>query len=147
MLTTITDLQNKVAQSKSQIAKASNLERQAKTATARFAELKAFTPEGAPIAWFPPRMKAFFSARGIDKASARLEASEVFKEPELASWMEYHWQLELPKADFEPLGKAIADLENNEPLLSIVGFKIHAIADDPQNQIINLTVTTALAQR
>ncbi|HEY2140131.1 MAG TPA: hypothetical protein VGH00_08625 [Chthoniobacterales bacterium] len=59
-LTQITDLQNKIANSKNELAKTSNLEKQADASTKRFAALKALSPEGAPIAWFPPRIKTFF---------------------------------------------------------------------------------------
>src|SRR2546428_3831983 len=59
-LAAIEDRQRKMDSSKSEITKADSLERQAKDATARFATLKALAPEGAPIAWFPPRMKIFF---------------------------------------------------------------------------------------
>ena len=65
----IDDRQNKIAGSKTEMAKAANLESQAKDATARFAALKAFSPEGAPIAWFPPRMKTFFQ---VSKSIAQL---------------------------------------------------------------------------
>ena len=147
MLTTITDLQNKVAQSKSQIAKASNLERQAKTATARFAELKAFTPEGAPIAWFPPRTKTFFASQGIDRAIARLESNTNFKQNELATWTKYNWLIDLPQADFAALGKSIAELENAQPLLSITKLSIHLLPEQPQFQQVVIAATTVIEKR
>ena len=55
MLATINEVQGKIANSKTEITKASNLEKQATTATTRFAALKALSPEGAPIAWFLSR--------------------------------------------------------------------------------------------
>jgi hypothetical protein len=147
MLATIDELQNKVANSKNEISKAANLERQATTATTRFAALKGLSPEGAPIAWFPPRMKTFFANQQIDKATARLETSVAFKEPDLASWMRYNWLIELPQADFSTLGKAVAALENAEPLLSIVRVNIRALPEDPQFQTVTLTASTAILKR
>lgn len=147
MVVTISDLQSKVAESKNQILKANNLERQASAATARFAALQALCPEGAPIAWFPPRIKAFFGKKQIDKAGANLESSEAYKEPELAAWQKYKWEITLPKTDYAGLGKAVADLENSEPLLSIVRLKIHATPDDPRNQIVDIGAATALVKR
>ena len=41
--------------------KTANLENQAKEATGRYEALKATTAEGAPIAWFPPKMRTFFA--------------------------------------------------------------------------------------
>lgn len=147
MLARITELQDKVANSKNELAKASNLEKQATTATTRFAALKAMSPEGAPIAWFPPRMKAFFANQEVDKATARLETSVAFKEPDLASWMRYNWLIELPQADFSTLGKAVAALENSEPLLSIMRVNMHALPDDPQFQQVTLGASTAILKR
>lgn len=147
MLATIDELQNKVANSKNEISKAANLERQATTATTRFAALKGLSPEGAPIAWFPPRMKTFFGNQQIDKATARLETSVAFKEPDLVSWMRYNWLIELPQADFSTLGKAVAALENAEPLLSIVRVNIRALPEDPQFQTVTLTASTAILKR
>lgn len=147
MLATIDDVQNKVANSKNEIMKAANLERQATNATTRFAALKALSPEGAPIAWFPPRMKTFFATQEIDKATARLESNAAYKEADLASWMRYNWLIELPQADFSTLGKAVAALENSEPLLSIVRVNIRALPEDPQFQQVGLTASTAILKR
>jgi len=147
MLVTINDLQRKVAGSKNEMMKATNLETQAGAATTRFAALKALSPEGAPIAWFPPRMKVFFANQQIDKTTARLENSSVYKEPELAGWMRYSWLLDLPQTDFATTGKAIAALENSEPLLAITHLNIHAVADDPQFQQVSLGATTAIVKR
>ena len=149
MLAKINDLQSKMAGSKNETTKASNLEKQATTATTRFAALKALSPEGAPIAWFPPRMKTFFANQQIDKTTARLENSAPFKdkEDELSNWMRYTWLLDLPQTDFSTAGKAIAALENSEPLLSITHLNIHTIPDGPQFQQVSLTATTAIVKR
>ena len=147
MQATIVDLQNKIGASKNEMKKASNLEQQASDATARYAALKALTPEGAPIAWFPPRMKTFFANQHIDKAIARLDGSTAFKQSELSNWMRYTWIIDLPQTDFAPLGYALAELENAEPLLSIVKLQIRAVPDDPQFQQVTLTAATALVKR
>jgi hypothetical protein len=147
MLVTTTDLQRKMAGSKNEMMKATNLERQASNATTRFAALKTLSQEGAPIAWFPPRMKAFFANQEIDKATARLEGSALYKEPELSSWMRYNWLIDLPQADFSTLGTAVAALENTEPLLSITKITIRALPDDPQFQQVSLTASTAILKR
>jgi len=143
----IDELQNKVANSKSELTKTAKLEKQAETATSRFAALKALSPEGAPIAWFPPRMKTFFANQEIDKATARLETSAAYKETDLANWMRYTWLIELPQADFASLGKAIASLENSEPLLSITRLTIKALPEDPQFQQVTITASTAMVKR
>src|SRR4051812_21736282 len=119
MVTSIDNLQAKLGSSKAEMTKATNLEKQASAATTRFAALKSLNPEGAPIAWFPPRMKAFFGRQQIDKVTARLDNSAAFREPELAGWMQYNWFIDIPQSEFSVLGSAIAELENTEPLLSI----------------------------
>lgn len=143
----ITDLQNKIAASKGEITKAANLEKQATSATGRFAALRNLSPEGAPIAWFPPRMKLFFAGQQIDKATARLEGSAPFKEPELAAWMKFNWIIDMPQTDFATVGPALAALENSEPLLSISKLSIHAMAETPQFQQVTLSATTAILKR
>ena len=147
MLSQIADLQGKVAGSKTELTKTANLEKQAETATKRFAALKALSPEGAPIAWFPPRMKAFFANQEIDKATARLESSAAYKETDLANWMRYNWVVELPQTDFSTLGKALAALENGEPLLSIMRISLKALPEDPQFQQVTFNASTAMVKR
>lgn len=143
----IVELQNKIAASKGEITKATTLERQATSATDRFAALKSLSPEGAPIAWFPPRLKVFFANQQIDKAAARLENSAPFKEPELAGWLKYNWIIDLPQTDFATLGTALAALENSEPLLSITKLSVHANAEAPQFQQVSFSATTAILKR
>lgn len=143
----IADVQHKLDTSKSEMQKATTLERQAKDATARFAAFKALSPEGAPIAWFPPRMKGFFADRQIDKAGARLESNSSFKEAELSGWMKYNWLIELPRGDYNTIGQALADLENAEPLLSITKLSIRTVVDQPQFQQVAIAATTVIEKR
>lgn len=147
MLASIQDLQSKVGSSKNELTKTANLEKQASAATKRYAALTNSSPEGAPIAWFPPRMKTFFSNQQIDKVTTRLDNNAPYKEAELSNWTRYNWILDLPQTDFSTVGKAVAELENTEPLLSIHRINIHALADDPQFQQVNLNVATAILKR
>ena len=144
---TMKDLQAKLASSKTDIQKAQNLERQAEAATGRFAAMQALSPEGAPIAWFPPRMKLFFANHNIEKAGIRADSNSPFKEAEMADWTRYVWQIDLPQTDFVTAGKAIADLENTEPLVSVRRINIKAGADNPQFQQISLTAHSAIMKR
>ncbi len=137
-LATIKEQQAKLDGSQDEIAKAAKLEHTAKNATARFAALKALNPEGAPIAWFPPRVKTFFANQQIDKAVARLDNSSGFKPNELSGWTRYNWLVELPQTDYGALGKAIAELENTEPLLAITKMGIHVLPEQPQFQKVDL---------
>ncbi len=147
MLAKMKDKQGNLDSSKAEMSKASTLETQAKTATIRFAALKALNSEGAPIAWFPPRIKIFFANNQIDKALARLENSSVLKEPELAGWMKYNWMIDIPQADYATLGKAIADLENAEPLLAVTKITIHAQPDQAQYQAVSLVASNFIQKK
>ena len=146
-LAQINELQSKIDGSKGEIAKAGNLERQAKESTTRFTALKALSPEGAPIAWFPPRVKTFFANQQIDKATARLESTNNFKQAELSGWTKYNWLIELPQADFAALGKSVADLENHEPLLAITKITMHVLPAEPQFQQVGIATTTVIEKR
>jgi hypothetical protein len=147
MLGAIQDKQAKLDSSKDEMSKAATLEHQAKAATVRFAALKALNAEGAPIAWFPPRIKVFFANEQIDKAVARLENSTTFKEPELASWMRYNWLIDIPQTDYSAVGKAIADLENAEPLLSITKITIHSQAEQGEFQTVDLVASNFIQKK
>jgi len=147
MLVTIRDLQSKLDASKDEMKKAVSLEKQAITATSHFAALKALSPEGAPIAWFPPRLKTFFAQQQIDKAVAHLENSTAFKEAELSGWTKYNWLIDLPQADFASVGTAIAELENTEPLLSITRLHIQTLANQPQFQHVELAAASIIEKR
>lgn len=147
MLTNIRDKQSKIDSSQENLNKVSKLEQQAKTATSRFAAFKALNPEGAPIAWFPPRIKLFFASQQIDKAVARLENNSPFKQPELAAWMKYTWLIDLPQADYAKLGKAIAELENAEPLLALTRISIKTATDQPEFQTVVLSATTVIEKQ
>src|SRR5881394_165428 len=132
-------LEQKIATSKAEISKATKLEETAHSATVRYDALRALSPDGAPIAWFPPRMRTFLTSHQIDKGTTRLETNSDFKEKELADWSRYLWIIDLPQADFESLGNAIAQLENTNPLLSIKKLRIHAATDDPEMQKVAFT--------
>ncbi len=144
---TMADLQHKLASSKTEMDRAAKLEREASSATTRFAALQALSPEGAPIAWFPPRLKAFFANQRIDRSNARLDTTGAFKEPELEQWSRYTWVIDLPQTEFATVGKALAELENTDPLLAVTRLTIRASAENPQFQQVNLVAHSTITKR
>ena len=146
-LVEITDRQAQLGSASEEISKAAKLEQKARNDAEHFAMLKRFNPEGAPLAWFPPRMKTLFANQGIDKAAARLEGSSPFNEKELSGWAKYNWIIELPQADYGPLGRAVAELENSEPLLTIRRLRISAAQDQPQFQKVDLGVMDIISDK
>jgi hypothetical protein len=147
MTQTIAELQDKTASSRTELKKTANLELQAKAATGRYDALKSMTEDGAPIAWFPPKMRSFFASQGIDKAAARLEATAPYQQPELSDWIKHTWAIELPQSDYNELGTAVAALENAEPLLAVQKLVIHAVPEEPQYQQISLIAQLALYKK
>lgn len=147
MLRKMKDLQSKLDASKEEMNKAVKLEQHTKTATSRFVALKALNPEGAPIAWFPPRVRTFFANQQVDKVVARLESSIAFKQNELSGWMKYNWIIDLPQADYGTLGRAIAELENTNPLLSITKLNIKTSPDQPQFQHVDLAAVNVIQKQ
>ena len=143
----VKDLQTKISTSKTEISKATKLEETAHSATVRYDALRALSPDGAPIAWFPPRMKTFLTSHQIDKGTTRLETNSAFKEKELASWSRYLWIIDLPQADFESLGNALAELENTNPLLSSRKLRIAAATEDPEMQKVVFTISTIIYKK
>jgi len=143
----VNDLQTKISTTKAEISKATKLEETAHSATVRYDALRALSPDGAPIAWFPPRMKTFLASHQIDKGTIRLETNSPFKENELANWSRYLWIIDLPQADFESLGNVIAELENTNPLLSIQKLRIFAAAEDPEMQKVVFTTSTIIYKK
>ena len=144
---TMADLQRKLASSKTEMDNATKLEREATSATTRFAALQALSPDGAPIAWFPPRLKVFFANHQIERSNARLETTSAFKEPELEKWSRYTWLIDLPQTEFATVGKALAELENSEPLLAMSRLSIRASAENPQFQQVNLVAHSTITKR
>lgn len=128
-----------IAGGKEQIAKTAELEMQAPDATAFLTNLKNNIPDGEPIAWFPPKMAAFFRSRGIDKCTTRI----LSETPDtLPGFRKIVWTIDFPKVEFVPLGIAISTLENNEPLLDVLNLSIDATREDAQYQHATLIVST-----
>ncbi|HYY12949.1 MAG TPA: hypothetical protein VE758_00790 [Chthoniobacterales bacterium] len=147
MLQKIADRQSKLDTAQEELHKAAKLEQNAKDATVRFTALRKINAEGAPLAWFPPRMKTFFANEQIDKVVARLEGSSESKQEELSGWMRYNWVIDLPQTDYTTLGRALADLENSDPLLMITRLSIHATPDQPQFQHVELGAANLIEKK
>jgi hypothetical protein len=140
----IKDLEPKIAAAKAQVAKTHTLETKAPAARTTLDNISALIPDGAPVAWFPPRIQDFFKRQGIEKSSVRL--NNEFAERELPGFRKLFWSIELPKIEVIPLGVAIAALENEEPLLEITNVQIEANKDTPQFPRATLTVATIVKQ-
>ena len=81
----------------------------------------------------------FFKSRGIPKCTTRLVSEG---DSDLPGFKKMVWQIDVPKAEFIPLGSAIATLENDEPLLEIDNLSIDATREDAQYQHATLILST-----
>jgi len=146
ILNRIGEFEEKIAEGKQAIARAGLLEHQGEYAVRHSTEIAAQSPPGAPIAWFPTRLKALFAANGIEDIRARLLSSAPYPDAALKSWAKSTWIVEAPVADFRDVGRTLASLENEEALLTVTGVQIHATQNDPALQQIAIAVTRAVPQ-
>lgn len=143
--TALKDVETKIAGAGTRLKRLKALEEQTRDASERSAAVNALIPDGEPIAWFPPRIKAFFDRQNIRETTVRLDRKEKPTEPELtATYNSFMWNLELPGVAFTPLGIALAGLENEEPLLEITRLQISAQPTAPELQRVTLGCSTLM---
>ena len=133
-----------IATARTQIRTTQTLEEKAPAAQAIVAQVNAMIPEGSPVAWFPPRLGEFFKSHGIEKATTRL--NNEISEKQLPGFRRLSWGVDLPKVDFVRFGRALADLENQEPLLEVSSLQIETGREDVQSQRALLTVNNIVTQ-
>lgn len=127
-----------IANSNSQIQKAKDMESDFASATLVMRQVEAMIPDGSPVAWFPTRMSEFFKKQGIDRVATRMTGDTPDKE--IPVFRHIAWGVDVPRVDFVTFGKAIATLENEEPLIDISAIQIDASRDDVETQHVFLTV-------
>lgn len=131
-----------IAAAQTQLAKVQELEAKAPATNKTVEQIKALVPEGAPVAWFPPRMNDFFKRHGIERCTVRM--NNEFPDKEMPGFRRILWAIDLPRVEFVPLATAIAELENEEPLIEIMNLRIETVLDDPQFQRAVLTVSSTV---
>lgn len=133
-----------IANAKAQIEKTRKLEENEANVTLTARQVEAMIPEGSPVAWFPTRMSEFFKKQGLEKTSTRMNGEMPDKE--LPGFRKLGWGVDLPKVEFVSFAKAIATLENEEPLLEISTLQIDASRDDVETQRALLTINNLIKQ-
>lgn len=142
MINTTVDLENKVASSRKTMEHAAKLEQSATTAIGASEKMTTLMPDGAPLAWLPPRIKSFFANDGVETGAIRLINTLPMKEPEMSAFAIDEWIIEFPRADFLALAKSIARFENENPLWSVVSLRIHATEAEPELQTVTAGIRT-----
>ena len=136
----IADLTPKIADARKQIKRTQDMEGQAASVNETLDEVKAMIPEGAPIAWFPPKIADYFKRQGIEKVTT--SPNGELGEPELEGFRKLTWTIAIPKVAFNKLGIALAGLENEVPLMEVTRVEIQANREDPLMQTALLSVVT-----
>ena len=140
----IVDLDPQIAAAQAQIKKTADIETAAPQATRTIAQVSAMIPEGSPVAWFPTRVGDFFKKQGMDKAVTRMNTDAADKS--LPGFRRISWSVDLPKVDFMAFAAAIAQLENEEPLLEIGTLQIDTSREEVDSQHIVMTLNNLVKQ-
>ena len=69
-----------------------------------------------------------------------------FPEKELPGFRRLSWGIDLPRVDFVPFAAALAQLENEEPLVEVVSLQIDTSREDSESQRALLTVNNLVKQ-
>ena len=110
MLAQIDELQGKIASSKSELTKTSNLEKQARRIYETFRCSQSPKPGRSSHRLVPAADESILCQPGDRQRPQRVSSpASRSRNPILANWMRYNWLIELPQADFSTLGKAVAD--------------------------------------
>lgn len=129
---------------KKQIAHTASLEKEEPANNVVLDQIKGLIPDGAPVAWFPPRIADFFKRQGIEKCSARLTNELPLKD--VPGFRKLVWSIDVPKVGFIPLAIALSGLENEDPLLEISNLQVEANSTNPELQHVVLTANTIVTK-
>ena len=141
---TMETLDGQLATARTEVLRSKAVQDQAKSAEETLAQVGDMIPEGAPIAWFPPRIKAFFDRHNIKGTKVDGGALDGNADPALGGYRNAKWAIDLPQAGTTQLGIALAGIENEEKLLEINHLQITALADSPEKQHVTMNVVTLL---
>ena len=140
----IEGLDAKLAKAQTTLKRSKSVQNQAKSAQETLAQVGDMVPEGAPIAWFPPRIHAFFDRHAVKGSIVRPGSLDAAPDPAMQNFRNADWTIDLPQVGIAPLGIVLAGLENEEKLLEITRLQISTQADSPEKQHVAMNVTTLL---
>ena len=140
----IVDLDPQIAAAHAQVKKTAAIEEAAPKAQETLAQVSAMIPDGSPVAWFPTRLGDFFKKQGVDRAATRM--STELADKSLPGYRRISWSVDLPRVDFIPFAAALAQLENEEPLVEIATMMIDTTREEVDSQHILMTVNNLVKQ-
>ena len=137
-------LDKEIAKAKTTIRRSSSVEEQSRSAEETLAQVNDMIPDGAPIAWFPPRMNAFFARHNVKGISVRSNGIDTTPDAVMKDYRNANWTLDIPQVGATALGISLTGLENEEKLLEITRLQISTQADAPEKQRVSLNLLTLL---
>ncbi len=140
----IDDLDKKIAAAKSTVKRSSSVEESARSAEETLAQVNDMIPEGAPIAWFPPRMTAFFARHNVKGTATHSAGIDATTDPTMHDYRNANWTLDIPQVGTTALGITLAGLENEEKLLEITRLQVSTQPDAPEKQRVSLNLLSLL---
>lgn len=140
----IETLDKQLAKAGTAVKRSKVLQDQAQSAQEMLAQVSDMIPDGAAIAWFPPRIRAFFDRHALKGAVVRPGSIDGAADAALHNFRTADWTIDLPEAGIVPLGIALAGLENEEKLLEITRLQISTAPDSPEKQHVTINATTLL---
>jgi len=140
----ITSITPEIAKAREQINRVQDMEKSAPQKTQVVPQVEALIPVGAPVAWFPPRVTELFKRQGIDKVAAKMNTE--MPEKEAPGFRRILWTIDFPKVDFVNYARALATLENEEPLVTVTSLTIEPSVDDVERQHALITVNNLVKQ-
>jgi hypothetical protein len=140
----IASLTPEIAKAKEQIKRTQDLEKTAPEKTQVVPQVESMIPDGAPVAWFPPRVGDLFKREGIDKVAAKMNTETP--EKELPGFRRLAWTIDFPKVDFVSYGRALCALENDEPLIEVTSLSLEPSPEDVESQHALITVNNLVKQ-
>jgi hypothetical protein len=124
------ELDRKLKDARDKVAKGERAMREGPGVQQVLDQVAAMVPDGAPVAWFPSQVAGVFRENGAGKSAVRL----ISESPEKAveGFTRTVWALEVPRADFVPLIRSVAALEDGHPLVEVTSVGIEGIREDPE---------------
>lgn len=140
----IATLSPEISKAREQIKRVQELEKSAPEKTRVVPQVEALIPDGAPVAWFPPRVGELFKKQGIEKVTAKMNAET--NEKDLPGFRRISWTIDFPKVDFLGYARALSTLENEEPLVVVTTLAIEPSVEDVETQRALITVNNLVKQ-
>ena len=140
----IENLDKEISAARSTIKRSSSVEEQARSAEETLAQVNDMIPEGAPIAWFPPRMNTFFARHNIKGITTRNNGIDGTTDAVMKDYRNAAWSIDIPQVGISALGITLAGLENEEKLMEITRLQVSTQADAPEKQRVSMNLLTLL---